>query len=124
QSAGDEPLGRFEGVYLVGHTHDPIRRENPMRNAPTPPSAPHLSSRPVVQVSVTPHPPRAVELDSPPAPPPTTASESGSRGRRERRRIFGIKLLRSPPVSLSRTTNGRVGVYRITVTDAGSATIR
>src|SRR6185437_15090838 len=58
-----------------------------------------------------------------PAPPPTTASLSIDReraGARFERRLGGMRAATSPPVSLSRRTNGRVAVYRMTVTEQGS----
>src|SRR4051794_3958129 len=57
------------------------------------------------------------------ADPPTTASLVGTLlGRR--RRGLGASAARSAPTSLVRPTNGRVGVYVTTDTEAGETTIR
>ena len=44
--------------------------------------------------------------------------------RRERRRLGGISACTSPPVSFTRTTNGRRSVYVTTVSEQGSMTMR
>src|SRR4051794_27165914 len=59
-----------------------------------------------------------------PAPPPTTASESDVRRLRPGRRLGGSNPSTEPPTSLSRTTNGRRSVYRMTVTEHGSIWMR